>query len=107
MKLMTRLSEAFNSIKAKFTRTERAADAEAAEMPVEEELPQAENLSSAAATAEFCPERDGLPQEGAPDENNPADAMPGRMTDEYKAWLQQQRDAADAANADVNIDSVQ
>ena len=105
MNLKMRLSEAFNKVKAKFTRTERESEALTAEERAEETLPQ-EAEPRPAAAEEICPERDALPQEGAP-EDGPAETAPSRMTDEYKAWLKEQREAADAANADVNIDSVQ
>ena len=105
MNIKMRLSEAFNKVKAKFTRTERESEPLTAEKRAEETLPQEETLRATTAE-EFCPERDALPQEGAP-EDPAAETNPSRMTDEYKAWLKEQREAADAANADVNIDSVQ
>ena len=105
MNIKMRLSEAFNKVKAKFTRTERESEPLTAEKRAEETLLQEENLRATTAE-EFCPERDAQPQEGAP-EDPAAEKNPSRMTDEYKAWLKEQREAADAANADVNIDSVQ
>lgn len=109
MNIKMRLSEAFNKVKARFTRTERESDAQSGPLTAadraEETLPQAESLYATAAET-ICPERDALTPEGAP-EDGAAENEPGRMTDEYKAWLKEQREAADAANADVNIDSVQ
>lgn len=109
----TRLSEVYNKVKAKLTRREREDEAETAPETTETEgltltatAPETSPVQTDTPVAETAPEREaGTP--GDTPESSDAPAAPSRMTEEYKAWLQQQREAADAANADVNIDNVQ
>lgn len=69
--------------------TEEAVPAE--EMPAEEVQPE--------LLEEECPEEQVSRSAEAPEAGEiPTEPIPSRMTDEYKEWLLQQREAADAAN---------
>lgn len=93
MGIKERISNVWQKLKNRFSgqdESEEAVDpSQALEEALPKELPEAENCSAepASRSAEVPEAGETLVAE-----------VPSRMTDEYKEWLQQQREAADAAN---------
>ncbi len=81
----------------------------------EEEPEEAQSAADAfAPPTEFVPDRtegnegdETLSRSAEDKDAGQEEAMPSRMTDEYKAWLKSQREAADAASSElINRDEI-